>query len=571
MEVPMNRSTLLALAFSLCAVPPVSAQVAAEADTWIHGASGFTTTNYGTNPTIRVRASGQRIGLIRFANASLPAGSRVVLNLRVATVHREGIVRIRLVQSAWNERTVTFATRPAIASADIDTEVVVPAQVGDIVSFDVSSAVAGWRANPASNFGLAINASGGLADVYFGTRESGRAPTLAAAGVAQDNDVTVSKSGGDYSDPVVAAENALAGDRWCNPSAQPQPCMLRIDAGIFPLDRTMEVPPGVAVAGKGMQETLLINREPLMRGVAFAGPSISDLSIVNRGSQDAFRSALSHLGIPGEPATGLIERVLARAMGPGTNTAIDGSDTQVTIVDSVAIAAGGETSTGIFLGFGRFRVVGTQVHATGGSRRSQGIEWASDEGGVFSLEASSVFVSGPDLVAGVLCSAEFAQCRIADSVVIATATEANVPVAVQGDDFGVTLLMTNSHAVARTRDGLPGTGINIVFEPGESMVLDGVTLEGAFILTSSSGNNPVISVLRSQLTSFSALSETTLNVTVEQSVILEGTSLRALTSGQLTASDSVLGTPRVFENVAATCEEVYDENVRPLNADCSAP
>jgi hypothetical protein len=495
-----------------------------------------------------------------------------MLNLQVATVHREGIVRIRLVQSAWNERTVTFATRPAISSADIDTAVIVPAQAGQVVSFDVSAAVAMWRASPSGNFGLAINATGGLADVYFGTRESGRAPTLSAGGVARDNDVTVSKSGGDYSDPVVAAENAFEGDRWCTPSMQPQPCMLRIDSGIFALERTMFVPEGVAVVGKGIHETILANRGgSLSIAVRFVGPSISDLAIVNRSSEGVFRTALTR----DEPAgatfsTARVARVHARAEGPGRNTAISGGDTPLTIVDSHATAMGGEESTGIFLGFGAFRVVGTTVHAAGGSRLVHGIEWGTDDGGTFILEDSTVVASGPDRVIGVMCSAEVSECRIDSSRIMAVGTApANVPTGVAVDDFGATMFFTDSTIVSRTADGQPGTGVTWFQFPGESAVFDGLDVEGSVELAADVDLQ--VSVLRSQFTTFGIFTEAGFDVTVEQSILAAGSTFRAGTGGRLQASDSVLGAPRSFTNVEATCDEVYDENLRALEANCSGP
>ena len=48
------------------------------------------------------------------------------------------------------------------------------------------------------------------------------------------NSVIVSKTGGDYTDPVTAAENAFAGDTWCVAPQWPlQPCVMAIGEGVF--------------------------------------------------------------------------------------------------------------------------------------------------------------------------------------------------------------------------------------------------------------------------------------------------------------------------------------------------
>ncbi len=55
------------------------------------------------------------------------------------------------------------------------------------------------------------------------------------------NSVIVSKTGGDYTDPVTAAENAFAGDTWCvAPQWPDQPCVMAIGDGVFILRKTLQ-------------------------------------------------------------------------------------------------------------------------------------------------------------------------------------------------------------------------------------------------------------------------------------------------------------------------------------------
>ena len=73
------------------------------------------------------------------------------------------------------------------------------------------------------------------------------------------NSVIVSKTGGDYTDPVTAAQNAFAGDTWCVAPQWPlQPCVMAIGEGIFILSETLSIPEGLAVSGNGKGATMLI-------------------------------------------------------------------------------------------------------------------------------------------------------------------------------------------------------------------------------------------------------------------------------------------------------------------------
>ena len=116
-----------------------------------------------------------------------------------------------------------------------------------------------------------------------------RTDLLPKYSIVGDDSVTVSKTGGDYTDPVTAADNALFGDRWCvRPQWPEQPCVMAIGEGVFILRHMLAIPPGVVVAGAGKGDTMLVLPDH-GGGIAvssFGNVRISDLTIIN--SQPGF-------------------------------------------------------------------------------------------------------------------------------------------------------------------------------------------------------------------------------------------------------------------------------------------
>jgi hypothetical protein len=85
---------------------------------------------------------------------------------------------------AWNRSTLQWSNKPATGS---QISSVVVNSIGHLISFDVTSQVQGWLANPASNFGLllsadaVVGASGSYHYVAFSSgfgSQSGNAPYL---------------------------------------------------------------------------------------------------------------------------------------------------------------------------------------------------------------------------------------------------------------------------------------------------------------------------------------------------------------------------------------------------------
>jgi hypothetical protein len=110
--------------------------------------------------------------------------------------------------------------------------------------------------------------------VQLGSREGGAPAVLSIAGVTADNDVTVSTSGGDYTDVAQAMDNALQGDKWCVSPTTAKPCIVHIAAGIYPAKAVVTVPEGVAVIGAGKGDTIIAGPSVIVHG-----PWVTDLTV----------------------------------------------------------------------------------------------------------------------------------------------------------------------------------------------------------------------------------------------------------------------------------------------------
>ncbi len=98
--------------------------------------------NYGTDLTLAIEGSPEKIAYLRFDVAGL-SGPVQSARLRLEVVDRSssgGTVH-SISDNNWDENTVTFDTRPDMDSPDLDTLGVVEA--GDIVEFDVTAAIGG--------------------------------------------------------------------------------------------------------------------------------------------------------------------------------------------------------------------------------------------------------------------------------------------------------------------------------------------------------------------------------------------------------------------------------------------
>jgi len=151
------------------AAPAWGAQPALVADAHVN--SALPTVNSGAISNLDV--GGGYTALLQFDLSLLPTGttagqvSRAVLRLYCNRVTTPGLVSIALINGAWGEYSVTYATEPAIGSSS---GVFSVSQAGAFVALDVTSLVQGWIGNPASNYGVALTA--GTAMVQFDSKEN---------------------------------------------------------------------------------------------------------------------------------------------------------------------------------------------------------------------------------------------------------------------------------------------------------------------------------------------------------------------------------------------------------------
>lgn len=130
-------------------------------------------TNFGSATSITVGSSGS-VGLVQFDLSQLPAGAtpaqvaKATLTLFVNHIGVSGSVNISTAAGAWTESAVTGNNSPAL-SVPVASNVPVSTS-GQFVSVDVTAAVQGWVASPASNNGFVI-AGNGTTSVQFDSKE----------------------------------------------------------------------------------------------------------------------------------------------------------------------------------------------------------------------------------------------------------------------------------------------------------------------------------------------------------------------------------------------------------------
>jgi hypothetical protein len=146
----------------------------AVADAYVDAAAP--TANFGAASTLRVDADVERNAFLRFVvtGAGTRPATRAVLRLRVdggsgASSDSGGIVRL-LADTGWDERTVTFASRPAVDGPALASAGRVAA--GSLVDFDVTAA---GLTDGVYAFALVSTSSDG---VTYRTRESADPPLL---------------------------------------------------------------------------------------------------------------------------------------------------------------------------------------------------------------------------------------------------------------------------------------------------------------------------------------------------------------------------------------------------------
>jgi hypothetical protein len=561
------RQSSLLVAGVLACLPLVSnaVELRATGDTFTDATVSERNVNKGALRTVRVRgAANEQLGLIQF-NPSQIAQDAIrpaMLRLLVEKVTGNTTVTVHRVDGAWGERTVTHNTRPPITSSGFVSFTVTAADVGQVIEVEISELMEQWRANPSANFGLALRGIG--AGVFFVAREGGAAPTLTfdTRPPENDNEVTVAKSGGDYTNPVDAANNAYSGDTWCQNPDQARPCRINIAAGIFVLPETLRLDGLFVVTGAGKDQTILVADNGIVTAVdntftslGSSGTTLSELTIVNH--QPGTAQAVGFR----EQFGAALEKVAIRASGATSNFGILSGDSSF-LRDCEISASGGQDATAVSTEFSA-QLERSFLSATGASLSNTGITYNFSDGVIFATDSQVVAVGGFEAVA-VGGSVDWTG---GEAIAIAD----NRAVGIEDRRDGRTFLR-NARVIAR--GGTEGTGItmrsiatpqevtNSIIE-GSTTGLVGTSVNGARYELGGSQITGGDTAIRLQIDDWDG------DRTVISNVVARGTNAIVITLPMgVTIANSILAGQREYAASDMSCTNVYDENYNQLDSNC---
>jgi hypothetical protein len=154
--------------------PPVTLEFIPAADSYVDAAAPAVA--FGTSPTLRVDANTTRQTYLRFAvggvgpRAVLQATLRLQVDPSAGSESNSGGTVYAVSDNTWQERTVTYATRPPLAGPALASTG--PVARGQLVDFDLGSAVAG---DGTYSFAI-VNTSSD--EATYRSREGGPPPRL---------------------------------------------------------------------------------------------------------------------------------------------------------------------------------------------------------------------------------------------------------------------------------------------------------------------------------------------------------------------------------------------------------
>ena len=388
------------------------------------------------------------------------------------------------------------------------------------------------------------------------------------------NSVIVSKTGGDYTDPVTAAENAFAGDTWCvAPQWPDQPCVMAIGEGVFILSKTLSIAAGLAVSGNGKGDTMLVADNGVETAVAsFNSIRISDLTIVNSQPGGVRTTGIdaSGLGGGGRLIGGLAELhdVAIHVSGAAQNVALV-RGLSLEILDS-EITAVGQNTTGILGGPG----LGPGGPAKLTLERSYvSAEEALNE----NIDELTARLLDSQVSGTVFFNPENSLLEIVRSGIVGNVTAFNdsTGVVIEGSsirgDVTIGQPITFSADVSITNTNVEGK----LAARHRRFTFDGLSVRGEVVIEGGTA-----SVLRSYIvnstTTAPALSLGSASVQLEQTFVQGTQALAAgvgggLSSGEsrLEASSSVLvGAVSTSAGSVLSCTDTYGADYELLNATC---
>jgi hypothetical protein len=373
------------------------------------------------------------------------------------------------------------------------------------------------------------------------------------------NSVTVSKGGGDYTDPVTAAKNAFSGDTWCVAPQWPlQPCVMAIGDGVFILRETLTILEGLAVSGNGKGDTMLVADNGVETAISSLGNiRFSDLTIVNSQPGRARTTGLN-IRRPGPGAVLQLDNVAIHVSGAAQNVAVvrGGSveilDSEITAVgqDTAGISAIPPPDLGTRVTLERSRV--SAALALNDEQAAPGV--------VMRLVDAQIF-------GNIRFDAEGSPLEIVGSQIVGNVTATNDAVRVTIADSSIKGSVGAKYSLGITNTSVDG-GIGV--SQGGATV-DGLTLHGRFSVGEPAFGG-FATVVRSYISTESAAAAFSLtygSVQLEQTFVQGALAVAVDARSRLQATSSVLAGP-VSGSAGAviSCTDTYGADYELLNASC---
>jgi beta-lactam-binding protein with PASTA domain/lysophospholipase L1-like esterase len=170
-----SLSTSADVTITVNSAPPTGDQsFVATGDSLINANNGGR--NYGTNPDVVIHSFGPKVGLVQFDLASLSGATvnSASFLFRLNSLKSDGDIDIQVIDEAWSEDTVSFDTEPAFG-ATVVTVPVTSADVGTVISVDVTSVAQSWADGSQPSHGLRLQ-TGQNINAFIDSLESGGTP-----------------------------------------------------------------------------------------------------------------------------------------------------------------------------------------------------------------------------------------------------------------------------------------------------------------------------------------------------------------------------------------------------------
>ena len=144
-------------------------------DTYVSAATP--TQNFGPAQTLNV--SNQSIALVKFDLSSLPAGTNanqilkatLQLWVNLGSPSPTGSIDVYPISKAWEGASVIYSNRPPYLATPKSTKTLIAGGSNYFLEVDVTPQVKSWATTPASNYGLAVVATGSTS-VFFDSKEN---------------------------------------------------------------------------------------------------------------------------------------------------------------------------------------------------------------------------------------------------------------------------------------------------------------------------------------------------------------------------------------------------------------